>query len=210
VARLERLEAEYRNLRDDERAWSDRVITLGSIYVLVAGGTFFVVLENKLASQEWIYIFAPVPAFAVIAIVIRQAITATARGRLLIAYECALTNRDEVVTLATGRTVPISSTYHAQLTWLQGRTGGIISIIECSPFLLVIGLCVLSIASIHAFVLKLPAVGLDLICCVALLYLGIDGLISPFQEGPGAFDRLEQKIACGAKQALPPVNRETQ
>jgi nitrate reductase gamma subunit len=202
--REDRLAAEYRDLRADERLWLDRTITLGSIYVVAAGGTFFFLVNAPLAeSQNWLYALAPYPAFTIIAIAIRHAITATARGRLLLAYERALASKDETLQLGSAGQVPVASTYHAQIPWLQGKTGGIIAIFELLPLALVLALCGLSIGRIDDGTIQLIAGIADALIALLLIWVGVDGLISPVKDS--SFTRLERIMADSSRSALAPL-----
>jgi len=208
VEREQRLEAEYRTLRDDERQWLDRTITLGSIYVVAAGGTFFFLLSSPLhKGQQWIYALTPYPSLTIIAIAIRQAITATARGRLLIAYERALASESETLPLASNRSVPVGSTYHSTTPWLQGKLGGILSAYELLPLVFVLALCGLSISRIDDAAVQVASGVVDALAAGLLVWIGIDGLISPTRESE--FSRLEGKMAAAAKLSLLPPDGST-
>jgi len=196
----ERMEAEYRTLRDDERQWLDRTTTLGSVYIVAAGGTFFFLLKSPLHSgEQWIYALTPYPSLTIIAIAIRQAITATVRGRLLMAYEKALASRSEVLRLESGQQVPVGSTYHSTAPWLQGARGGILSLYELLPFFFAIALFGLSIARIDSTELQVVAGVGDAAAASLLIWIGVDGLISPARDS--GFARLERRMATAASLA---------
>lgn len=203
--REDRLAAEYRDLRADERLWLDRTITLGSIYVVAAGGTFFFLVNAPLAQgQNWLYALAPYPAFTIIAIAIRHAITATARGRLLLAYEQALVSKDETLRLGSAGEIPVASSFHAQIPWIHGKTGGIIAVFELLPLVLVLALCGLSIGRLDDGTTQLIAASVDALVALLLVRTGIDGLISPLKDS--SFTRLEKAMAEGARSALAPLD----
>lgn len=207
--RRERLLAECHQLREDERYWLSRALALGSVYVAVAGGTVFFLLHGGVTSvnmPQWrrdvINMFLPAPTFAVIAIVIRHAVAATVRGRLLVAYERALIREWlHYIPLASGGRVPVGSTYHAQVRWLQGGHGGVLSIFECLPLFLAILLCYFAGAAISSTPLLIVFIVMYTTMMVVLLAIGYDGFISPVVQS--SFSHLETVMERGACEAVP-------
>jgi hypothetical protein len=161
VEREHRLETEYHQLRDDERQWGSRAVSLGSFYLVAVGTTLFFLLGSGSARHVvWVDVVAPFPAFGITAVVIRQGITATVRSRLMLAYERALAaerslasaSAQEFISLNSKEDIPIGPSYHAQRPWLQGSIGKYLAWIERLPLLLVIGLSYLAVSNIQEVV----------------------------------------------------------
>lgn len=199
LSRTARLKAEYRELRDDERWWTGRAVSLGSFYLIAVGTTAFFLLKNEAVELEWVGIVAPIPSFGIIALAIRQAITATVRGRLLLAYERALIPErtltdDDLVTLTSGEQIPIGSSFHAQQPWLQDGVGRGFTWFERAGLVVFIAVCYLSVRSLSSEGATVAAIMLDAGMAVALFALGFDGL--------AGHRRLEQKMAEAARKTV--------
>jgi hypothetical protein len=197
--RIATLEAAYHQLREDERQWGSRAVSLGSFYLVAVGTTAFFLLGNKAASENsWIGVIAPFPPIGITAVIIRQGIAATIRGRLLLAFERALTEaREEAgsveeIELISGGLIPIDSTHHAQRPWLQGRIGSGLAWLERLALLLVPAVCFLSVRVIQQEWLLVLSATFDSVLMLRLVQLGRDAITGGF--------RIEKKIAKAARQ----------
>jgi hypothetical protein len=206
TTRLGRLESEYRELRDDERQWSSRAVNLGSFYLVVVGTTVFYLLQHgtttAIEKEAAIGFLAPIPSFGITAIIVRQAVTATIRSRLLLAYERAVAveaagNRVEVLPLESDARIPIGSSFHAQQRWLQGGNGWWLAWIERLGLVLVVGICYLCVAGIHGLGLQIFAACIDGAFALILVLTARDGL--PRKDG---FHHLEGIIAVAARETV--------
>lgn len=190
---IELLTAEYAALREDERQWNGRAISLGSLYLVVVATTaFFLLREGHQVGEQhevghavnpagaryspgWAYMAAPVPSFCITAMLARQAVTSTIRGRLLSEIEEILGRSVGTFALA-GDLIPLRFSYRAQQLWLRGWRGQILAVLEGAPLLIIVGLCYSSINLIHEEFFQWVAVGLYTVLGVALSTVALPGI----------------------------------
>lgn len=204
------LDNDYHELREDERYWVNRVVALASLYVVVAGtSVFFLIRDGAAAGQlnpaypDWVYALIPIPTFSITALAIQNAITATVRGRLLIAHERAKARQGERIVLSTGQAIPGSATFHAQLRWIHGKPGSILAFFQFFPFFFVLSICAMSGAAMqHTWTQIIYSVSY-FAATIVLLVIGREGLIAE-----GALERLEALIADGASAAISEASPE--
>jgi hypothetical protein len=163
---------------------------------------FFLLGSGDAKHQIWVDVIAPLPSFGIVAVIIRQGITASVRGRLLLAYERALVHEadsgseDGLLALNSERSIPIGTSYHAQLEWLQGGTGKGLARIERAAVLIVPAVVYLAVTAIKSTVaLTLTAV-FDGVWLAVLLWLARDAF---FDSG---YARLEEKMAASVDYLL--------
>jgi hypothetical protein len=147
--RLEALTHEYEMLRQDDRSYPPVMVAMASAAALVGGTSVFFLLRGCGVSATsgctsypgQVYALLPAPSLAVTALLVQQAVTATIRGRLLLAVETALSAElGEEYALGPGM-VPIHSTYHAQQQMHHDARGAIFwTIIFTLPLVVLVGL----------------------------------------------------------------------
>jgi hypothetical protein len=189
--RLELLTDEYVALREDERQWNGRAISLGSLYLVVVATTaFFLLKEGHRPSSAathvsgshfpgWVYAAAPIPSFCITAMLARQAVTSTIRGRLLFEIEAILGRAGGTFSLTATDRVPLRFSYRAQQLWLQGWRGWrgrTLAMLEGFPLVLIAGLCYSSFTFISEQWAKWAAVGLYTAFGVGLLAVALPGI----------------------------------
>jgi hypothetical protein len=195
---IDLLTEEYAALRDDERQWNGRAISLGSLYLVVVATTAFFLLKQghqvggavkqvrDTGFPGWVYLAAPVPSFCITAMPARQAVTSTIRGKLLFEIEDILGRNAGTVQLATGRPIPLRFSYRAQQLWLQGWRGWrgrTLALLEGFPLVLIVGLCYSSVSVIGELWVKRLAVGLYTVLGVALLGVALPGIWQTLRGG---------------------------
>jgi hypothetical protein len=147
--RLEALTREYEMLRQDDRSYPPVMVAMASAAALVGGTSVFFLLRGCGVSATagctsypgQVYALLPAPSLAVTALLVQQAVSATIRGRLLLAVEAALSSElGEEYALGPG-TVPIHSTYHAQQPMHHDARGAIFwTIVFTLPLVVLVGL----------------------------------------------------------------------
>ena len=136
-------------LREDDRSYPPVMVAMASAAALVGGTSVFFLLRGCGVSATagctsypgQVYALLPAPSLAVTALLVQQAVSATIRGRLLLAVEVALSSElGEEYALGPG-TVPIHSTYHAQQPMHHDARGAIFwTIIFTLPLVVLVGL----------------------------------------------------------------------
>jgi hypothetical protein len=180
------MEQEYTRLREDDRQWGVRATSLGSLYLLGVGtAAFFLLGEHPPKLPPVIALLIPIPAFGITALIVRQAITATARGVLLLAYERTLYKAaiPSVAPRIAWRggvdSIPAVMSYHAQQPWLQGSEGKQLTWFERSGLVLVFSVCWLSVKALPNNGWAVCGIVVDSVAATWLLWLARDGFGAP-------------------------------
>lgn len=130
-ARADALTREYELLRQDERAFTTTMVSLGSLIAIVAGTSAFFLLRSCAVGHASgchsyppaVYAILPGPTIAAAALLVQQATTATIRGRIMLALERAImAEHDEVYPLGSGY-MPAFSSYRLQQPIVHGFRG---------------------------------------------------------------------------------------
>lgn len=155
--RLEALEREYEQLRQDTRSYWAVMVAMASAVAVIGGTTVFFLLRgsgldggNGTSYPAEIYMLLPAPSVCVTALLVQQAIGATIRARILMAVEVALSQELKQTYRLGSRQVPIHATYHLQQRVHHDFSGAALWTIMFSlPLLLLIGIVYYSGLELH-------------------------------------------------------------
>jgi len=156
--RLEALEREYEQLRQDDRSYPAVMVGMASAAAVIGGTSVFFLLrgcgfsdtEGCTPYPAEIYALLPAPSLVVTALLVQQAIGATIRGRILMAIEVALSEELRQTYRLGSQEVPVHSTYHLQQRVHHDFSGAALWTIMFSlPLLLLVGIIYYSGLELH-------------------------------------------------------------
>lgn len=199
------LYAEFVALRNEDDSWQGRAISLGSFYMVVVSTTaFFLLKEKGQHFPDLVYLAAPVPSFCITALIARQAVTATIRGRWLLAMERRLARSSGTFEVDGDPTkkIPVIFTRHAEQLWLAGRRGVVVTALEYVPLSLLIGLCWLATEQIACEALQWVAIGVYAALLIALV--AVTGQTGVQRLGKNSREAALAKDVAVLQRLLPP------